>query len=134
MIVRALLALVAVALFAGSLARPAAPATGRAEATRLAIVVPAGRPALRARAEAVVAWASSRPGLRAELRVPRSPTEQLGVTHALAVRGFAVVVGVGLDHRVAVAPVVARFAAIRFVNASAAPGALERAVARAVRR
>jgi hypothetical protein len=49
----------------------------------------------------------------AELRLPRSPTEQLSVTHLFAARGYTIV-GVGLVRRIAVDPVAARFPRARF--------------------
>ncbi|HET9737588.1 MAG TPA: hypothetical protein VFP78_05655 [Solirubrobacteraceae bacterium] len=73
-------------------------------------------PAVLAEARAAVAAA----GDDAQLRVPRTATEQLSVTHVFAARGFGLVVGVGLDHRVAVAPVASHYPDTRFV--SAAPG------------
>jgi hypothetical protein len=83
----------------------------------------AGRdPAVLAEARSAVA----RAGDQAELRVPRTPTEQLSVTHYFAVRGYDLVVGVGLDRRVAVDPVAAKFPHTRFVTAE--PGQVTRAL------
>jgi basic membrane lipoprotein Med (substrate-binding protein (PBP1-ABC) superfamily) len=65
-------------------------------------------------------------GPAAQLRVPRTPTEQLSVTHYLAASGYRLVVGVGLDRDVAVAPVAARFPDTRFVAAE--PGQVARAL------
>ena len=62
------------------------------------------------------------------VRVPRSAAEELGVTHLLAARGERTVVGVGLDRRVAVAPVARRYPGTRFVAAPANARALARAV------
>ena len=76
----------------------------------------ASDPAVLAEARAAVAAA----GEDAQLRVPRTATEQLGVTHLFAARGYDVVVGVGLDRRVAVAPVASHYPTTRFVTA--APG------------
>jgi hypothetical protein len=56
----------------------------------------------------------------AQLRVPRSPTEQLSVTHLFAARG-ATIVGAGLDRRVAVDPVAARYPRSRFILLGARP-------------
>jgi hypothetical protein len=72
-------------------------------------------PAVLAEARAAVAAAED-----AQLRVPRTATEQLSVTHLFAARGYSLVVGVGLDRRVAVAPVASHYPSTRFV--SAAPG------------
>jgi hypothetical protein len=55
-------------------------------------------------------------GVRAadgELRITRTPTEQLSVTRYFAARGYAIV-GVGLDPAVAVAPVADRYPSVRF--------------------
>jgi basic membrane lipoprotein Med (substrate-binding protein (PBP1-ABC) superfamily) len=65
-------------------------------------------------------------GPAAQLRVPRTSTEQLSVTHYLAAAGYRLVVGVGLDRDVAVAPVAARFPDTRFVAAE--PGQVARAL------
>jgi hypothetical protein len=67
------------------------------------------------------------------VRVPRSAAEQLAVTHLLAARGERTVVGVGLDRRVAVAPVAKRYPGTRFVTAPATARALARAVEEAGR-
>ncbi|MEA2310285.1 MAG: hypothetical protein QOE28_253 [Solirubrobacteraceae bacterium] len=63
-----------------------------------------------------------------ELRVTRSPTEQLSVTRYFAARRFDVIVAAGLDAPVAVAPVRRAYPGLRFVL----PGArdLPAAVAR----
>jgi hypothetical protein len=84
----------------------------------------AGRdPAVLAEARAAVAAA----GGEAQLRVPRTTTEQLSVTHYFAARGFDLVVGVGLDPRVAVWPVEQRFPGTAFVSAE--PGGIASALA-----
>jgi hypothetical protein len=51
-------------------------------------------------------------GRAAELRVPRTETEQLSVTHWFAARGYDVI-GVGLSRRVAVDPVAERYPHVR---------------------
>jgi len=79
-------------------------------------------PAVLAEAQAAVARSHG----TAELRVTRTPTEQLSVTHYFAVRGYDIVVGVGLDDRVAVTPVARKFPRTRFVTAH--PGEIARAV------
>ena len=79
---------------------------------RVAVVVDAAAgPAAIAEAEAAVKAA----GPEAQLRVPRNSTEQLSVTHYLAASGYRLVVGVGLDRDVAVAPVAAEYPRTRFV-------------------
>ena len=50
----------------------------------------------------------------ADLRLPRTPTEQLAVTHLFAARGYTIV-GVGLVRRIAVDPVRAAYPHTRFV-------------------
>ena len=52
-------------------------------------------PVILAEARAAVEAA----GDRAQLRVPRTTTEQLSVTHLFAAQGYGLVVGVGLDRR-----------------------------------
>ena len=57
-------------------------------------------------------------GADGELRITRTPTEQLSVTSYFAARGYAIV-GIGLDPRVAVAPVSERFPDVRFAATDA---------------
>jgi basic membrane protein A len=93
---------------------------------RVVVVVDASAaadPAVLAEARAAVQAAGS----DAQLRVPRTPTEQLSVTHYFAARGYRLVVGVGLDRDVAVAPVAAAFPHTRF--AAAEPGQVAQALA-----
>jgi basic membrane lipoprotein Med (substrate-binding protein (PBP1-ABC) superfamily) len=73
-------------------------------------------PALIERARAAVAHAG---GAEAQLRVPRTATEELGVTHLAAARGYDTVIAVDLDHRVSVDPVAARYPDVRFVDVAA---------------
>jgi len=75
-------------------------------------------------AEARAAVARSRGD--AELRVTRTPTEQLSVTHYFAARGYDLVVGVGLDQRVAAAPVARKFPHTHFL--AARPGEIAQAL------
>ena len=79
-------------------------------------------PAVLAEAEAAVKAAGS----EAQLRVPRTATEQLAVTHYFAARGYRTVVGVGLDRDVAVAPVASKFPRTEFV--AAVPGQVAQAL------
>jgi basic membrane lipoprotein Med (substrate-binding protein (PBP1-ABC) superfamily) len=93
---------------------------------RVVVVVDAaaGRdPAVLAEARSAV----QRAGGEAQLRVPRTVTEQLSVTHYFAARGYSLVVGVGLDHPVAIGPVAARFPDTRFVTVT--PGQVGPALA-----
>jgi basic membrane lipoprotein Med (substrate-binding protein (PBP1-ABC) superfamily) len=102
--------------------------TAVAEPERRVVVVvdaAAGRdPAVLAEARAAV----ERAGDEAQLRVPRTPTEQLSVTHYFAAKDYDLVVGVGLDRRVAVTPVTDRYADTRFLPAQ--PGQVAAALAR----
>ena len=52
-------------------------------------------------------------GAQAELRITRTPTEQLSVTSYFAARGYDIV-GVGLDREIAVDPVAERYPSTRF--------------------
>jgi basic membrane lipoprotein Med (substrate-binding protein (PBP1-ABC) superfamily) len=113
--------LLALAIFAGVQAAPAA-----SPERRVVVVVDAaaGRdPAVLDEARAAVA----RAGSEAQLRVPRTATEQLSVTHYFAAKGYTLVVGVGLDDRHAVAPVEAKYPRVEFV--SARPGHVAQALA-----
>jgi hypothetical protein len=90
---------------------------------RVVVVVDAGAdPAVIAEAQAAVEAA----GAGAQLRVPRTPTEQLSVTHFFAAQGYGLVVGVALDRDIAVAPVAAEYTGTRFVAAQ--PGQVARAL------
>jgi basic membrane lipoprotein Med (substrate-binding protein (PBP1-ABC) superfamily) len=103
--------LLALAIVGGTQGASAAPQR------RVVVVVDAAAahdPAVLAEARAAVA----RAGDEAQLRVPRTPTEQLSVTHYFAAQGYSTVVGVGLDRRVAVDPVAARYPQTHFVTAS----------------
>jgi basic membrane lipoprotein Med (substrate-binding protein (PBP1-ABC) superfamily) len=93
---------------------------------RVVVVVDASAgadPAVLAEAKAAVEAA----GPDAQLRVPRTATEQLSVTHYFAARGYRLVVGVGLDRRVAVTPVAEKYPRTRFVAVE--PGQVARALA-----
>jgi basic membrane lipoprotein Med (substrate-binding protein (PBP1-ABC) superfamily) len=112
--------LLALIIFGGLQVASAAPER------RVAVVVDASAasdPAVLAEAEAAVEAAGS----TAQLRVPRTATEQLSVTHYFAARGYRLVVGVGLDRDVAVAPVASKYPRTRFVAAE--PGQVARALA-----
>ena len=112
-------ALVALVVIGGTQLASAAPQR------RVVVVVDAaaGRdPAVLAEARAAVA----RAGDEAELRVPRTPTEQLSVTHYFAAQGYTNIIGVGLDDRVAVAPVEAKYPQTQFVAAK--PGHVTQAL------
>src|SRR4051812_3028825 len=111
--------LLALAIVGGTQGASAAPQR------RVVVVVDAAAahdPAVLAEARAAVA----RAGDEAQLRVPRTPTEQLSVTHYFAAQGYTTIVGVGLDDRVAVAPVAARYPQTHFV--AARPGHVAQAL------
>ena len=111
--------LLALIVFGGLQSASAAPER------RVVVVVDASAasdPAVLAEAEAAVRAA----GPEAQLRVPRTANEQLSVTHYFAARGYRLVIGVGLDRDVAVAPVAAKFPHTRIVAAE--PGQVERAL------
>jgi basic membrane lipoprotein Med (substrate-binding protein (PBP1-ABC) superfamily) len=101
------LALVAVGL---------APAQG--DQARVAYVVAgtaAEQPAIVERARETAA----RTG--AQLRVPRTTADQLGVTHVLAASGYDTVITIGVDRRIAIDPVAARYPETRFIEARSIP-------------
>jgi hypothetical protein len=68
-------------------------------------------------------------GADTELRITRTPTEQLSVTSYFAARGYDVV-GVSLDEDIAVEPVAERYPGVRFslVEARSLPSAVAAAV------
>jgi basic membrane lipoprotein Med (substrate-binding protein (PBP1-ABC) superfamily) len=110
--------LLALIVFGGLQSASAAP-----ERRVVVVVDAAAGPAAVAEARA----AAEAAGAEAQVRVPRTPTEQLSVTHYFAARGYRLVVGVGLDRDVAVAPVAASFPRTRFVAVE--PGQVARALA-----
>jgi basic membrane lipoprotein Med (substrate-binding protein (PBP1-ABC) superfamily) len=67
-------------------------------------------PALIERAQA----AAERAG--AQLRVPHTSTEELGVTHLFAARGYDTIVAIDLDRHVSVDPVAERYPGVRFTS------------------
>jgi len=92
----------------------AAPARG--DQPGVAFVVAASQPpAVIERARTI----AERTG--AQLRVPVTTADQLGVTHLLAAAGYDEVITVGIDRRIAIAPVAARFPATRFIEAPSIP-------------
>jgi basic membrane lipoprotein Med (substrate-binding protein (PBP1-ABC) superfamily) len=100
---------------------------------RIAVVVDTSQgpdPALVQRAEAAVAAAKAG-GADAQLRVTRTATEQLSVTHYLAAKRYDAIVGVGLERSVAVDPVAAKYPGTAI--ATVAPGGLAAAVTTAAR-
>jgi hypothetical protein len=63
--------------------------------------------------DATRAVTAARRGAEGELRITRTPTEQLSVTRYFAARGYDIV-GVGLDPGIAVDPVAERYPSTRF--------------------
>jgi basic membrane lipoprotein Med (substrate-binding protein (PBP1-ABC) superfamily) len=110
-------AVVALALFAGSAVAAGLAQTAESDQKPLVAIVVAGQaadqPAVVERARKVAADEG------AQLRVPRTTADQLGVTHLLAAAGYDKVITVGVDRRVAIAPVAARYPETRFVESSA---------------
>lgn len=94
-------------LVAAALAGVATSAGAESGTGRVVVVADASVP----HATAVAAQRAAGPGT--ELRVPRTATEQLSVTHWFAARGYDIV-GIGLSRRVAVDPVVARYPHVTF--------------------
>ena len=52
----------------------------------------------------------------AQLRVPLTSTEELGVTHLFAARGYDTIVAIDLDRHVSVDPVAERYPGVRFTD------------------
>ena len=53
------------------------------------------------------------------MRVVKTSSDQLGVTHMLAAKGYDKVLTVGVDRRIAITPVEKKFPHTRFVAAEA---------------
>jgi hypothetical protein len=68
-------------------------------------------------------------GVEAQLRVPATATEELGVTHMAAARHYDDIIAVDLDARVSVDPVAERYPQVRFVVTPADGDALSRVLA-----
>ena len=109
-------AVVALALLAGSAVAAGLAHTAENDRPKVAIVV-AGQAA--AQPDVVERARKVADDTGAQLRVPRTTADQLGVTHLLAASGYDKVITVGVDRRVAIAPVAARFPETRFVESSA---------------
>jgi ABC-type sugar transport system substrate-binding protein len=94
-------------LVALALAGCAAVAGAASPAARVVVVADASVP----HATAIAAQRTAGPD--AELRIPRTPTEQLSVTRWFAARGYDIV-ALGLSQGTAVDPVAQRYPAVRF--------------------
>jgi hypothetical protein len=117
---RSLIAVALLALAISGCVQAAAAAPGREV---VVVVDAAAGPAALAEARAAVEAA----GDGVQLRAPRTPTEQLSVTHLFAARGYDVI-SVGLDRDVAVDPVADKYPGTQFT--AAAPGAIAATLAR----
>jgi basic membrane lipoprotein Med (substrate-binding protein (PBP1-ABC) superfamily) len=62
----------------------------------------------------------------AQLRVPQSSTEELGVTHLFAARGYDTIVAIDLDRHVSVDPVAERYPSVRFIDVTSHVGSKAR--------
>jgi hypothetical protein len=106
--------LLVLALLVAGVAFQASGTTDRAE--RFVLVADAASGTSPAEAAAVVRARERATGAEGEFRIARTPTEQLSVTHLFAAKGYDTVIGVGLDERIAVAPVAERFPATLFLS------------------
>jgi hypothetical protein len=108
------------------------PASGQSPApARFVVVVDesAGRDA--AAVDAATRAVTGARGAEGELRITRTPTEQLSVTRYFAARGYDIV-GVALDREIAVDPVADRYPDTRFtlVDGGGIPAAVASATVR----
>jgi hypothetical protein len=85
-------------------------------AQRVAVVMDASVAHDPARRAAADQWLRSHGAAGVAPRVALGPTQQLSVTSALAVRGYDVIVAVGLDGPVAIDPVVQRYPELRVLR------------------
>jgi hypothetical protein len=107
------------------------PASGQEpETPRFVVVVDESAGREQAAVEAATRAVTAARGAEGELRVTRTPTEQLSVTRYFAARGYDVV-GVGLDPEIAVDPVAERYPDTRFTLVDT--GELSTALAAAAR-
>jgi hypothetical protein len=91
-------------------------ASSGAHAARLAVVMDRSVTQDPARRAAAAEWLQSQGAGSVAPRIANGPTQQLAVTSALAVRGYDVIVGVGLDRPVAIDPVVQRYPDLHVVS------------------
>jgi hypothetical protein len=99
--------LLSVLLGTAALAGVATVAGAESDSTRTVVVADASVP----RSAVLAAQRAAGPG--ADLRVPRTATEQLSVTHLFAERGYRII-GLGLSRAIAVDPVVRHYPGVRF--------------------
>ena len=90
------------------------PAEGQSPApARFVVVVDESAGRNDAAVDAATRAVKAARGADVQLRVTRTPTEQLSVTSYFAARGYDIV-GVGLDRKIAVDPVAERYPSTRF--------------------
>jgi hypothetical protein len=110
------LAAAVLALFAGSAVAAALAETAETTKPKVALVV-AGSAATQPAVLASARETAER--THAQLRVVPTAAEELGVTHLLAANHYDTVITFGVDRRIAIDPVAARYPETRFVEASA---------------
>jgi hypothetical protein len=108
------IAVAAVAL--ASLVCLSALASSSSREERVAVVMDRSVAQDPARRAAAAEWLQAQGAANIAPRITNSPTQQLAVTSALAVRGYDVIVAVGLDRRVAIDPVVRHHPDLRVVS------------------
>ena len=108
------------------------PASGQSpEGPRFVVVVDESAGRDQAAVDAATRAVTASRGAEGELRITRTPTEQLSVTRYFAARGYDVV-GVGLSPETAVDPVAERYPDTRFtlIDGDGLPAAVASAAAR----
>jgi hypothetical protein len=91
-------------------------ASDDSRAQRVAVVMDASVAHDPGRRAAADQWLRSHGAAGVAPRIADGPTQQLSVTSTLAVRGYDVIVAVGLDGPVAINPVVQRYPELRVVR------------------
>jgi hypothetical protein len=85
-------------------------------AERVAVVMDRSVATDTARRAAAADWLQAHGAANVTPRITNGPTQQLAVTSALAVRGYDVIVAVGLDKPVAIDPVARHYRDLRVVS------------------
>src|SRR4051812_41217561 len=83
---------------------------------RVAVVMDRSGATDTARRAAAADWLQAHGAANVTPRITNGPTQQLSVTSALAVRGYDVIVAVGLDKPVAIDPVARHYRDLRVVS------------------
>jgi hypothetical protein len=91
-------------------------ASSGTRAERVAVVMDRSVAQDPARRAAAADWLRAQGADSVAPRITNGPTQQLAVTSTLALRGYDVIVAVGLDRPVAVDPVVQRYPDLRVVS------------------